>query len=318
MSASVRVETTSQPVRRMSAPFRTALILERARPLLASVARAAWTVMRTRIFLKGAVSVALVAVFLAGTRAAESHLRSMKAFQIDPGFMKVHEMPPWLEDDWAETIPNPFEGKRAVNLFEPRLTEKVYDAYRQSPWIENVCFVRKEFPDRLKIRLRIRTPLAAVPFGETYLLVDGHGILLPRTFRRVPDFGFPLLVVEGVEDVPPAPGRAWESDPLEAGLKVAAILASASRKKKIFERIVRIDVSLMQAGRRPGRTEILLYAAEGGGPIEWGFVPGRKPAVELPVEQKLQNLENLLQSVTDMQRVAYATIQFDEPTYRPR
>lgn len=273
-------------------------------------------VLRTPAAVKAIVSASAVCLFFAAVCGAENELRTLEAFEVDPGFMKIREMPPWLDENWAETIPNPFEGRRSVNLFEPGLTEKIHDAFSASPWIEEVSQVRKEFPNRLKIKLRIRTPLAAIPWGDEYLLVDGHGVLLPRRWASVPRFDFPVRVVQGVRRVPPSPGEVWASPGLEAGLRVAALLTGS--KKKIFERVTRIDVSLLREDGRSGRTEILLYTAEGGGHIEWGAGPGRRSAVDLPVERKLENLEAVLRNCLDMREVRYATIQFDEPTYAPR
>jgi len=264
---------------------------------------------------KAVVALLLVSAFLVGVQGAENRLRRMDSFDIDPACMKIQEMPPWLDPDWAQTIRNPFMGRSHVNLFEPDLASKLYNAYRESPWIEGVCAVRKEFPDRLKIRIRIRTPLVAVPFGKKYMLVDGHGVLLPRCFSEVPDFGFPLRVVEGVTAAPPEAGSVWDSAPLRAGLQVAADLTAT--KKKAFERIVRIDVSLVKEGPVRGRTEILLFCAEGGGYIEWGSAPGHREGLEIPVDKKLENLERLLAECPDMRSIKHALIQFDDPWYKP-
>jgi hypothetical protein len=146
--------------------------------------------------------------------------------------------------------------------------------------------------------------------------VDGHGVLLPVSFEKLPDFGFQMRVVEGVTAAPPEPGNRWESTSLEAGLRVAAILMSS--EKKSFARITRVDVSILDRGEGSGRTDILLRTSEGGGPIEWGLRPGSARAdLEIPVQQKVENLDSLLRSCPDMNAARYALVQFDEPRWAP-
>jgi hypothetical protein len=267
------------------------------------------------VVVKGAVSVGILAGFCAGLGAAEKQLKDLPGFRVEPQCLKIREMPPWLAADWTESIPDPFVGG-PKNLFEPGLTSRVRAAYEASPWIESVCSVRKEFPDRLRVRLRVRTPLAAVPWDGKLLLVDGHGVRLPKAYTSVPDFGFPLRVLDGVKTPPPPPGRVWASAPLKAGLAVAAVLTGSGRKP--LDRIARIDVSRVRPGATPGRTEIVLYAAEGGGPIEWGCAAqDLRFGLEIPVEQKIANLELLLKTCPDMRKLRYALVQFDETTYLP-
>ncbi|MHC4598411.1 MAG: cell division protein FtsQ/DivIB [Planctomycetota bacterium] len=314
MSASVRVEPrTTYGFSAVSLALRAVHV---SRPVVVTGVVFLARALRRPHVMRGLIALGLVVAFLAGIKGAEAHLGTLKDFQVDPACMTIREMPPWLDPDWTETIRNPFEGRESVNLFEPQLATMIHDAYRESPWIEDIGCVRKEFPNRLRIRLRIRTPLAAVPYGEQYLLVDGHGVLLPRAFEKVPGFGFPLRTVEGVTAGPPEAGRLWDSERLRAGLRVAAILTS--QKKKVFDRITRIDTSLVRSDGLAGRTEILLFAAEGGGPIEWGSAPGRRQGVEITVTRKLENLERLLTHFTDMRQIKYACVQFDKPVYREK
>ncbi|MHC5037314.1 MAG: cell division protein FtsQ/DivIB, partial [Planctomycetota bacterium] len=251
MPASVHVE--QPPWNTAGFTVRASRALSDLFPVIRSGILLAVAVLRIPHVAKGLVALILIIVFWTGIQAAERELGKMEMFRVDPRCMKIREMPPWLDENWADSIRNPFPDPQKVNLFEPRLTAMIYDAYRESPWIEDICTVRKEFPNRLKIRIRLRTPLAAVPFGREYLLVDGHGVLLPRAFDQVPHFGFPLRVVEGVCEAPPEPGRCWNSKALHAGLQVAAILSGS--KKKAFDRITRIDVSLVREDGNAGRTE---------------------------------------------------------------
>lgn len=277
--------------------------------------RAAASFASRPLVVKGALSAGILAAFAAGLAAAENRLREIPGFRVEPACLKIREMPPWLSPDWAASVPDPLVSGPA-NLFDEDLASRVRSAYEASPWIESVCSVRKEFPDRLRVRLRVRTPLAAVPCDGKLLLVDGHGVRLPKAYSSVPDFGFRLRVVEGIASPPPATGAPWASPPLRAGLAVAATLLGSGRKR--LDRIARIDVSRVGRSGTPGRTEILLYAAEGGGPIEWGCAnPDQRFGLEIPVERKLENLERLLEACPDMRKVRYALVQFDETVYAP-
>src|SRR5438067_5480970 len=68
----------------------------------------------------------------------------------------------------------------------------------QIPWIESAT-VERILPNRIRIELTERTPIAFVRNGDEVALIDPHGVILDRP--RDADFQFPI--VSGVsEDLP--------------------------------------------------------------------------------------------------------------------
>ncbi|MEW2591676.1 FtsQ-type POTRA domain-containing protein [Micromonospora aurantiaca] len=87
--------------------------------------------------------------------------------------------------------------------------------------------VEREWPGTLVIRVRERTPVAAVPQGEGFVVVDGSGVVFQR-LDRAPD-GLPQVRV--VRPGPDDPGT-------RAGLAVLAALG-----EKLRAELVAVDVA---------------------------------------------------------------------------
>jgi hypothetical protein len=265
-----------------------------------------------RIYLVGALFLGL----LAAVKITEATLAGGERHCIDVRCLEIQQRPPWLDEDWVKTVRNPFGNRRRVSLFEQGVVRKIYDAYRESPWIEEVCRVQKEFPDRIAVKIRIRTPVVAVWRGSSYVLVDRTGVVLPRRFHTVPDFGFNVLVASGIETPTPRPGHTWNDPKVWAAVSLAR--AFSSREEPVLDRVGRIDVSAV--GDRPGRerTEVLLYAREGGGRVEWGSAPEAENPLELPLDRKIENLKRLFTAYPDMRDVVYALVQFRDVYVLPK
>lgn len=76
-------------------------------------------------------------------------------------------------------------------LFVP--LEERKQQLEQVPWIESASVMRL-LPDRLRVQIRERTPVAFVQLGSRVSLVDAKGVImeLPATARQ--DYSFPVIV----------------------------------------------------------------------------------------------------------------------------
>ncbi len=296
-----------------SAPFRSAASAVRTFSSAARTAVSAADRCGMQAVLSAKPLVRLYLFFaIAGTAAlgaqlVEARLSKTADYSLDVRCLEIQERPLWLDDEWVSSIPAPFAGRPTVNIFEDDVVKKIHDSFKECPWIEKICYVRKEFPNRLSVKIKVRAPAIAVWERDSYALVDREGVVLPKRFRTVPDFGFNVLVAEGISSSAPAPGRRWEDPGIEAAASMAMLIRDGG--EPILNRIARADVS---AASRPtrGRSEIILFAREGGGRIEWGSAPSKNSPLEIPVAKKVENLKKLFAAFPDMREVEYALVHF--------
>jgi cell division protein FtsQ len=113
--------------------------------------------------------------------------------------------------DQVEITGNQFVGRAAVTaVFSPDLGKSVLrvplDARRKEiesiPWVEEAT-VERTLPDRIRVELVERTPVAFLRTGNELQLVDASGVLLERPLEA----GFHFPVVSGFDDSTPPPDR---------------------------------------------------------------------------------------------------------------
>jgi cell division protein FtsQ len=114
------------------------------------------------------------------------------------------------------------------------------------PWVES-CQVRRVFPDRLKILVLERQPVALAKIESELYLTDRHGVILEAYGSR---FGhLDLAVVRGLENSTQENVAAVNRDKMEVVMKVLEDLDSG--ESRLSEKISEIDVS------NPGRVALV-------------------------------------------------------------
>lgn len=73
------------------------------------------------------------------------------------------------------------------------------------PWVESATVMRL-LPDRLRVRIRERTPMAFVQLGARIALIDVHGVVMELPGKAQKKYSFPVIV--GVGDPEPLSTRA--------------------------------------------------------------------------------------------------------------
>ena len=73
------------------------------------------------------------------------------------------------------------------------------------PWVESAAVMRL-YPNRLKVALRERTPVAYVAVNSRIALIDAHGVIMDMPAARQSAFSFPVIV--GTSDTEPLSTRA--------------------------------------------------------------------------------------------------------------
>lgn len=97
-----------------------------------------------------------------------------------------------------------FGGDIGRNIFFISLPERKKQL-QEIPWIESASVMRL-LPNRVKVQIRERTPVAFVRIGAKASLIDGQGVVLDMPTRAAKKYSFPVVV--GTEESEPLSTRA--------------------------------------------------------------------------------------------------------------
>jgi cell division septal protein FtsQ len=171
-----------------------------------------------------------------------------------------------------------------VNLFD------VQTRVRHQPFIKSVL-VSRQMPDAIRIDLEERQPIASVNFGQVQY-VDAEGVLLPadQTLGR-----FDLPMISGIRNIKGlTPGKAVESDQLVTAINV--LQAALAIDSTVYHLISEVKIN---------DDEIVLYAADGGVPINLG---------KGDIARKLETLQSFWTKYVkpgDAEKLRYIDLRFE-------
>jgi cell division protein FtsQ len=97
-----------------------------------------------------------------------------------------------------------FGGDIGRNIFFVSLPERKKQL-QEIPWIESAAVMRL-LPNRLKVQVQERTPVAFVRIGPKASLIDGNGVVLDMPAKLAKKYSFPVIV--GMEEAEPLSTRA--------------------------------------------------------------------------------------------------------------
>jgi len=143
-----------------------------------------------RIFLWIFISAAVITVsVLAGRFALYSpQMQLVKSDQIDVAGNHIVA---------RESLVNIFYGDRGKSVLTVPLEER-RDKIRDIKWVESAS-VQRILPNRIRVEITERNPIAFVRNGSEVALIDGHGVILDRPTDL--DARFPI--VSGITDALP-------------------------------------------------------------------------------------------------------------------
>lgn len=237
-----------------------------------------------------------------------SDLRELSRYQVQVSNLRLH-VPSWVTPTILSQLKEIPDFPRTFSILEPDVARKLAQAYANNPWVKRVLAVEKKYPQAIRISLEVRRPVAAVRFKGSYYLADAEAVRLPLSFSSWPQEKLKLPFVADAFSPPPAPGGVWQDAAAKAGLAVASILFEANQQ--VRRSITTIDVSNLD-GRRSARESEIVLLTENRVPIYWGRSPLGSYTKELPVAQKLSNL-NVAYRQTNGLRAAsihYVDIRF--------
>jgi hypothetical protein len=160
----------------------------------------------------------------------------------------------------------------ALPVLDDELPARLKAAFGRNPWVEEVEEAKVVQGKQIRVRLRYRTPVMAVPIAERTCGVDSAGVLLPKEASLA---GLPVW--RGPVAVPPSQaGEVWGDGPLEAAAQVVGLLHPNQS-------------SLHLAAARTANNEVTL-TTPAGSRILWGHVQGKEKDGEAAASVKLDRL----------------------------
>lgn len=217
------------------------------------------------------------------------------------------------------------------SVFSPNLNLQVRQAYESSPWIRRVTEIERVFPNRLRIEVEWREPLAPVEYDGRFLLVDDRGQLLPAESDE-PLVEAPIISMRrhGVEPISEKGlTDAWMLEAIDRGVSVINELLD-STDLEVFDAIGLTHIDMSNHGLRLDSkvsevtlvTNAIYVDSENSGVtrpvvIHWGRDRNHKlGAIELSVARKLKNLRTVLAARPGLSGVRVVDVRFDPPHWR--
>ena len=239
-----------------------------------------------RAVLRAFLSSRLLWIALACWLLSVAARRAQESLAQDPRFLARPigldaRGPAWGSDEVLKPVRDRLLRLGPLNLFDPRFEAKVRAALAEVPGVASVRDVRRHWPDRYGVSLRLYRPVAVVLWRDRPVPVTGKGVALPHEpYARACEG---LLTITGVPEPPPKPGEAWRSEALGDGLATLfQVVPSIERLRPLL--LDRIDVA---CARNPRRGVVLRGEAQVD--VLWGRPLA--PVGENPVAKKVSLLE---------------------------
>ena len=188
----------------------------------------------SRMALLGSCAVVLIVIAYQGCKGLVAWVGRDPYHGLEFREIELTEPPPrWFKgsrEQFLEEVRVGADLPEHLRMLEVSLSD-LDQAFLRSPWVESVDRIERVFPDRLRVGLHYREPVAAVSLSGTApsLVLDRAGDVLPDELDR--SACLPLLEIKGL------PGRfdARAGLPLriaggnEAGARIDPIVARATR-----------------------------------------------------------------------------------------
>lgn len=270
-----------------SAPVQSSLLRKTFGQFFASAKLLRERKVRRALYAAGMAAVA-TALCAAIWRNIRQDVHALPEYQTPVAELHVTPPPAWLHPraNIRNEVVRDASLAGNMSILNDRLTIDIARAFALHPWVEEVVAVRKSFPARVDVELKYRRPMCIVALpGETYV-VDGAGVLLPRS--DIPDGELASLPrLTGVDAPTSLVGAPWSDPRVTDGAAIAAALRDDWPALGLQAIVPDKPTSTI----RGSRYRFHLMMAQGR-VIEWGFSPAAGITDEADLSTKLSRLRN--------------------------
>ncbi len=244
-------------------------------------------------------------------KSAWKHLADQDIFLVSPATFSF-ETPDWATEEFVHEINNIRGLKNKYNIFEKDLTIKIVDAYESSPLISKVNYVERELPNKLKMKIELRRPVAIVKRKQKKYLVDKECVRIPEKFYKYPEEGDdPIYIVSRRSVKVPEYGEKWNDRSIEDGMNLLNYLKHNKIHKLL--KIASIDVSKIGGSRKDGKIDVELWT-KNGAKIKWGCSASSGQVNEPSNYEKLQNLLSVAKEEgANLTNMEYVDVRWKTP-----
>jgi hypothetical protein len=269
-------------------------------------------IIRERILPKvGPWSIGVfVAICLAATAAIiglgrlKNYVVSLSDFNINVESITIADPPAWAPQALGAEIRAAMP--KEANVFDRDLPRKVYKSCKNLYWVEQIDSVRKVYPNTLELKMKLRTPAAYVLYGGEPYLVDLKGKRLPRHYYQKPDGVQDMLIIKGVEGIPPEPGGQWvDHEALTSALAVVENIANTTLCRKAG--ITTVDVANFVGRKTATDSHIVLWTKDQTR-ILWGRSSNNHKFGDLSIKEKLANMDKALNEYNNLAKIEYVNV----------
>jgi len=242
----------------------------------------------------------------------------MGQFQICSKNIRLEKAPQWAGAPVKDAILScKLPGR--FSILEEGISEKIVRAFEANPWIEKVVAVEKRFPNTVRLKLKLRRPMAFISSAGKYYLLDEKGVRLPGVYSEEARRSSGLPLIASIKRSVPEIGKVADNEAMIAGCGVAKVIND--EKRRLRTQIDVIDVMNFGGRLRRGGAEITLVTADGAR-IKWGRSPGEFHPGELSAEKKIENLKAVRYTLAlqgqPLSSKEYVDIRFDPPVVKER
>jgi len=266
----------------------------------------------TRLFL----ALVAVSILCCCFVILRNYVARLDCYQVDARTLIPRNLPSWADDSVKRAFTTLPGLPARFSIMESGICERIADAFEKNPWVDEVVAVRKVYPNRIFVEMRLRRPVAGVRVrGKTYL-VDAFAHRLTDAQSSEPSGAEdPPIVISSVRRIPEL-GKAWAHDGVRAGTAVAEILRLSSERLRTH--FAAIDVTNIGGCRNRRQSEIVLITHQGT-TVKWGRSPllVNSPG-ELTPEQKLTKMILFEEKRGALSDYRYVDIRFDDVQHGPR
>ncbi len=179
------------------------------------------------------------------------------------------------------------------SLLEPELLDDVRKLYEQSPWVREVCSVKRVFPNKIAVRFVLRSAVAQVRSDNSryYWLIDDEGRLLPVPGSLSAKKELPQIY--GDIGKQPCDGELWNDAGVSHALGVMAVLRNSPLSDDLAIRKIHVRRSLLDRLRANDRPRLEIET-DGQIMIRWGTFNQKNLPDEILSREKIAMLRALL------------------------
>lgn len=240
------------------------------------------------IFASGSI----VLIVLLIHKEVYSFMLNQKTYEVNLSSVTAQLTPRWAQGNSTASVRELSLPVKGMAL-DGNLVETVGKEIRKSPWVKEVISVRVDYPNNVKIMVKLREPAVAILKGKMYYLVDDEMIRLPGMYKEPPTLqNGALYKVAGVNSFIAPEGKAWDSDDVRTAVTMSSIVANDRLLGGLD--VYQIDVSNIHGRVDRSKSEVVLQTRNGVA-VEWGKVLlDDARTTEICAAEKLENLRMVL------------------------